>query len=164
MNRTAFFDIFDRFAGAPNTVAKMRELVLELAIRGRLVSQDPKDESAESLLSKILDEKKRYLKGQDRKINPALVAIAVDEEPFSCPASWIWVRLGNISNRIHYGYTASADPLQKAVRLLRITDIQNNAVDWDTVPGCEISKTDLPKYELHDNDILIARTGGTIGK
>src|SRR5205823_5232929 len=46
----------------------------------------------------------------------------------------------------------------------RITDIQDNQVNWDTVPGCTIRAEDVAKYELHENDILIARTGGTIGK
>jgi type I restriction enzyme S subunit len=72
--------------------------------------------------------------------------------------------LATISRKIHYGYTASANKLLKDVRLLRITDIQNNAVDWASVPGCEISGRDIDQYKLEQGDILIARTGGTIGK
>ncbi len=48
--------------------------------------------------------------------------------------------------------------------MLRITDIQNNRVDWPLVPGCQISMDEAQKYLLSPNDILIARTGGTIGK
>jgi type I restriction enzyme S subunit len=48
--------------------------------------------------------------------------------------------------------------------MLRITDIQDNQVNWSTVPGCQIDEIEFSKYELHQNDILIARTGGTIGK
>ena len=47
---------------------------------------------------------------------------------------------------------------------MRITDIQNNSVFWDTVPYCTVSDKELLVYGLNDRDILIARTGGTIGK
>ena len=59
---------------------------------------------------------------------------------------------------------ASAKPEKYDVRLLRITDIQNNSVNWDSVPGCDHNEKDLKSYTLNNNDILIARTGGTIGK
>ena len=66
--------------------------------------------------------------------------------------------------KIHYGYTTSANSNIQDVRLLRITDIQDNKVDWSIVPGCEIEKDDLEKFVLNEGDLLIARTGGTIGK
>ena len=50
------------------------------------------------------------------------------------------------------------------IKFLRITDIQDNKVNWDTVPFCEIEEGKLKTYLLRNNDILIARTGGTIGK
>jgi len=71
--------------------------------------------------------------------------------------------LGNITKRIHYGYTASAKS-DGYVKLLRITDIQNNSVNWVGVPYCEILEKELSNYLLKDKDILIARTGGTVGK
>lgn len=62
-----------------------------------------------------------------------------------------------------YGFTASA--LQTgSFRLLRITDINNGTVDWDSVPYCECDNKDVEKYLLKEDDILIARTGGTTGK
>jgi type I restriction enzyme, S subunit len=73
-------------------------------------------------------------------------------------------RLGEISERIHYGFNASAKPSNSGVRLLRITEIQENAVDWETVLGCDYTNSDLVNYLLNENDIVIARTGGTIGK
>src|SRR5258708_6552240 len=84
--------------------------------------------------------------------------------PMIPPAGWILARLAAISRRIHYGYTASADVALKDVRMLRITDIQENAVDWPSVPGCLIEPDSVEQYRLQKGDILIARTGGTIGK
>lgn len=76
---------------------------------------------------------------------------------------WIEKRLGELS-RINYGYTESASSEKVGPHFLRITDIQDNRVDWATVPYCLIEKADLPKYKLADGDIVFARTGATTGK
>jgi len=76
---------------------------------------------------------------------------------------WAEKRLGDLS-RINYGYTESASAEQVGPHFLRITDIQDNEVDWDTVPYCPIDKSDFPKYKLVDGDIVFARTGATTGK
>ena len=73
------------------------------------------------------------------------------------------MRLKDLSLNIHYGYTASADSIGTH-KLLRITDIQNNKVNWNSVPFCTLSENDAKNYSLKNGDIVIARTGGTIGK
>lgn len=144
--------------------ADIRKSILTLAVQGKLVAQDPNDEPACSLLSQIVEEKQQlFSEGKIRQQNEA-APITEAELPFDVPAGWEWARLSSISRRIHYGFTASAKTEIKDVRLLRITDIQNNAVDWSTVPGCEIAKEDIPQYQLKRGDILVARTGGTVGK
>src|ERR1039457_179089 len=76
---------------------------------------------------------------------------------------WSVKRLGEIS-KVSYGYTAKASFQQKGPKLLRITDIQENNVNWDWVPTCQISQIDFDKYRLNDYDIVFARTGATTGK
>jgi type I restriction enzyme, S subunit len=76
---------------------------------------------------------------------------------------WIQKRLGDLS-RINYGYTESASRDNVGPKFLRITDIQDNGVDWSSVPHCRIDPMVLPKYELTDGDIVFARTGATTGK
>ena len=86
-----------------------------------------------------------------------------DEIPFEIPQGWEWERWGNISQSIQYGYNAPA--LERGViRMVRISDIQDNKVVWDTVPFCMIEEQDIETYLLKENDILFARTGGTVGK
>jgi type I restriction enzyme S subunit len=151
-------------AGAPNGIKKLRELILELAVRGKLVEQDARDESASELLKRIAAEKSRLVaEGKIKKQKP-LTEIVEEEKPFELPAGWEWSQLGQISSDVQYGFTASADHQNGEPLLLRITDIQNNGVNWDTVPGCDISPAEIAGYELKDGDIVIARTGGTIGK
>jgi type I restriction enzyme S subunit len=155
---------FDAVADAPNGVQKLRELILQLAVRGKLVPQDPSEEPASVLLERIEAEKQRLVtKGKIGKLKP-LPSISTVEAPFELPEGWEWVRWAQVAESVQYGYTASANSSIQDVRLLRITDIQDGAVDWDSVPGCEIAESDVPKYELHEGDLLIARTGGTIGK
>lgn len=71
------------------------------------------------------------------------------------------ISIEDVSVKVQYGYTASANEKGNA-KLLRITDIQEGSVDWDSVPFCECP--DLEKYRLQKGDILFARTGGTVGK
>jgi type I restriction enzyme, S subunit len=80
------------------------------------------------------------------------------------PSGWKLEALGKLSSAIQYGYTAKAQPGPVGPRLLRITDIQNDAVRWDEVPFCKIKKEEKQKYLLAPNDILFARTGATVGK
>jgi type I restriction enzyme S subunit len=65
---------------------------------------------------------------------------------------------------INYGYTESASSERVGPRFLRITDIKDDHVDWDSVPYCKIESADVPKYRLASGDIVFARTGATTGK
>lgn len=76
---------------------------------------------------------------------------------------WVKKTLGELS-RINYGYTASASAAKVGPRFLRITDIQKNSVDWESVPYCPIEPADFPKFKLANGDIVFARTGATTGK
>ena len=147
---------------------KLRQSILQDAIEGKLTKewreQNHDVESASVLLEKIKAEKERLVKEKKIRKQKPLPPISEEEVPFEIPESWVWCRLQEVSNNIHYGFNASAKPEKHDVRLLRITDIQNNVVNWDTVPGCDYLEKDLKSYSLNNNDILIARTGGTIGK
>jgi type I restriction enzyme S subunit len=140
----------------------MRELVLELAVQGKLVDQNRCDGNATQLLAAISQERDTRAAKLRTPDDPA--SAEGNEHAFPIPSNWVWTQLGTIALQIQYGYTASADPSATEIRMLRITDIQNNRVDWPSVPGCQIESEEAEKYLLSPNDILIARTGGTIGK
>ena len=76
---------------------------------------------------------------------------------------WEMKELSAVS-AINYGYTESAASEPIGPRFLRITDIQDDRVDWDSVPYCKIEPADLPKYRLASGDIVFSRTGATTGK
>ena len=83
--------------------------------------------------------------------------------PFEVPEGWCWVRVYDISSAIIYGVSESAKSEGK-YKLLRITDIQNNKVNWNTVPLTDYPEEKAASYTLRTGDILFARTGATVGK
>lgn len=76
-------------------IKKLRELILELAVRGKLVPQDPDDEPSSELLKKIAREKARLIKEGKIKKQKTLPEITEDEKPFELPGGWEWAKLGN---------------------------------------------------------------------
>lgn len=159
---------------------KLKKSILQQAVQGKLVPQDPNDEPASVLLERIRTEKERLIKEGKikREKNESVIfrrdnshyeksvdreRCIDDELPFGIPDSWEWIRWGTLSESIQYGYNAPASE-QGRIRMVRISDIQNNAVCWDTVPFCNIEEKDIATYLLRSNDILFARTGGTVGK
>ena len=149
-------------------IDKLRQAILQEAVQGKLTAQwreaNPSVEDASELLNRIEAEKQLLIAEKKIKKEKPLPPIEDEDKPYELPERWVWCRLGEINYDLHYGYTASAKSTHEGIGLLRITDIQNNKVDWSSVPDCDITEKDLPRHLLKENDILIARTGGTIGK
>ena len=160
----------------------LRQKILGLAIRGKLVPQDPNDEPASVLLERIRAEKQQMVKdgtlkpkdikndtiifvGEDNlhyeKFADGTVKCIEEEIPFEVPEGWEWTRLGNLSSLIQYGLSNSAEA-QGTHRLLRITDIQDGKVNWKDVPFTTVENAE--NYLLRKDDIVFARTGATVGK
>jgi len=162
---------------------QLKNSILQWAIQGKLVPQDPNDEPASVLLERIREEKARLVKekkikkdknesiifrGDDNSHYEKFFATGEvkcidDEIPFEIPEGWEWERWGNISLSIQYGYNAPA--IERGdIKMVRISDIHDNVVQWSTVPFCKIAHSEIDTYLLKENDILFARTGGTVGK
>ncbi len=158
----------------------LKKSILQEAVQGKLVPQDENDEPASVLLERIRQEKEALVKaGKIKKDKHESIIFrrdnshyekldgverCIDDEiPFEIPESWKWVRWGTLSESIQYGYNAPAKS-DGDIKMVRISDIQNNQVLWETVPYCDIKEDDIATYLLKENDILFARTGGTVGK
>ena len=142
----------------------LRQKILDLAIHGKLVPQDPNDEPASVLLERIRAEKERLIKeGKIKKGNKSAKTSDKPHYPFELPKGWVWTTVGEISKSILYGVSESAKS-KGEYKLLRITDIKNNAVDWNTVPYTDYDEHKANAYLISDGDILFARTGATVGK
>ena len=164
------------------TGQQLKNSILQMAVQGKLVPQDPNDEPASVLLARIRAEKEQLIKeGKIKKEkNPSIIfrgadnlpyekvgknepVCIADEVPFEIPESWEWVRWGTLSESIQYGYNAPAQENGR-IKMVRISDIQDNSVMWETVPYCDIKEGEIDAYLLKPNDILFARTGGTVVK
>lgn len=141
----------------------MKKTLLQYAIQGKLVEQRSEEGTGEELFAQIQAEKQRLIKAGKIKKEKPLPEITDDEKPFEIPESWMWVRWGDLSQSIQYGYNAPAQESGR-IKMVRISDIQGGKVLWDSVPYCEIKEDDISTYLLGANDILFARTGGTVGK
>ena len=162
---------------------QIKKSVLQEAIQGKLVPQIAGEGTAQELLEQIKAEKLKLVKegklkksalndtiifrGDDNKYwekNSKGVACIDDEIPFEIPSTWIWCRLGDCV-KIIGGYAFKSYELKSVVgnRVIRISDIsENGLVNKNVVKynGYE----DLSQYLIRENDILIAMTGGTVGK
>ena len=111
-------------------IKKLRELILELAVRGKLVAQNPDDEPASKLLERIEAEKAQLIKDGKLKNQKPLAAVSEDEKPFELPVGWEWVRLGSLFNSIISGGTPSK----------RNADFWNGDIPWASVKDLGKSK------------------------
>lgn len=144
-------------------VDDLKNSILLSAFQGKISERNAKDTNIKETLLLIKEEKEEFILSNKNIKKIKLEEILEKEKPFEIPKEWLWVRWGSLSNSIQYGVNNGA--LQNGnVKLVRISDIQNNEIDWNNVPYSLIKEKEIKQYLLKENDILFARTGGTVGK
>ena len=108
MNAAQVIDHFDRICNAPDAIPRLRRFILDLAVRGRLVEQDPNDEPAFELLKRFQAEKARLVKEGKIK-DPRILDHSDDDGPFRLPSLWTWCRLSEVGTIVGGGTPPSAD-------------------------------------------------------
>ena len=167
---------------AQATLKRYRASVLKAAVEGKLTEEwrqeNPPDETGEELLERILVERgKRWEEEQLAKFKakgqkpPKNWQRKYKEPPGpdttdlpGLPEGWVETDVGSLMSFIQYGHTASAITRATGPRFLRITDIRDSGVDWNTVPSCDLTAEEQEKYRLRPGDLVFARTGATTGK
>ena len=110
-------------AGAPNGIKKLRELILELAMRGKLVPQDPSDEPASELLKRISEEKARLVAEGKIKKQKALSERDAEDPAFELPAGWAWARLADVVNVLNGRAYKKEELLDAGTPVLRVGNL-----------------------------------------
>jgi len=110
MNLEIFSDNLERLFDAPNSVDNLRELILTLAIRGKLVPQNPNDEPASKLIIKINSEKEHLITEKKIRSPKLLPPVESNFIPFQIPENWQWVRLGNVGQIVGGGTPKTNHP------------------------------------------------------
>ncbi|EKS2405603.1 restriction endonuclease subunit S [Pseudomonas aeruginosa] len=116
-------DNLSLLAGAPNGIKKLRELILELAVRGKLVPQDPKDEPANELLKRIAEEKARLVAEGKIKKQKALTERDDEAPAFELPAGWAWARLSDVVNVLNGRAYKKEELLDAGTPVLRVGNL-----------------------------------------
>lgn len=150
-------------------IKKLRELILELAVRGKLVPQDPNDEPASELLKRIAAEKAELVKQGKIKKQKPLPEISEEEKPFELPVGWEWVRLGDFTNIIRGitfpGNEKSQFQAPGKIACLRTANVQEK-IDWDDLIYISDSfvKRDDQYLQEHDIVMSMANSRELVGK
>ena len=143
------------------TAKELKASILDLAIRGKLVPQDPNDEPAENLLARIAAEKAKLVKSGKLKKEKPLPPITDDDKPFDLPHGWTWCRLGDIATRITDGTHKTPKYVSSGVRFVSAKDIGNGKLDFDR---CKFITEDehrvlYSRCNPEQGDLLVSKSG-----
>jgi len=148
---------------SPHGIKKLRELILELAVRGKLVPQDSNDEPASVLLEKIASEKERLIKEKKVKNQKALPKISSDEISFVLPKGWEWVRFGEIAQH-NSGKTLDRGRNSGELReYITTSNLYWGRFELKNVRKMPIRDEELEKCMARKGDLLICE-GGEAGR
>ena len=158
---------FDTLFTTEESIDQLKQTILQLAVMGKLVPQDPNDEPAAKLLERIAEEKAQLIKEKKIKKQKALPPIADDEKPFELPNGWEWERIGNLSHFIEYGSSQkTVESLPNGVPVLKMGDIQNGKLILGEHKVMSSDVDELPNLYVKNNDVLYNRTNSAelVGK
>jgi type I restriction enzyme S subunit len=162
MNADLLLAHFDRISEAPDALGRLRGFILDLAVRGKLIEQDPNDEPAVSLLGKIRAQKGQLGIPTDAELIPA------DERPFEIPPNWIWLRLGDVCSKTGSGSTprgGKAVYQRDGVPFLRSQNVHDDGLRLDDVAYITTETHEkMSGTALRPGDLLLNITGGSIGR
>lgn len=148
----------DLYAVKENVI-ELRKAILQLAVTGKLVPQNPKNPPASQLLQEVEAEKRRFVKEGKIKASKPLPDIKVEETPFSLPLGWMWIRLGDIGyTNIGLTYTPS-DVADTGIPVLRSNNIQNGKLDLSALKRVDVQVKG--SVLVQEGDLLICARNGS---
>lgn len=165
MNPAQILVQFDRISDAPDAIPRLRHFILDLAVRGKLVEQDPRDEPASELLKRIQEEKARLAK--EGIINPQskLTTVADGRDDFVLPYTWVLTTLGEVAHKITDGAHKTPTYVEKGVPFISVKDFSGGRLDFSYTRFISPEEHAMlyKRCDPRRGDILIGRIG-TLGK
>ena len=162
MNAERLLQHYERIAEAPDAVARLRKFILDLAVRGKLVPQDPDDEPASELLKRIEKEKSRL------GIKSGSTPLSAAEAPFELPRGWCWSRIGEICSKTGSGSTPRGG--REVYKTFGIPFLRSQNVYDDGLRLSDVAYIDFATHQRMNGtrvlpgDLLLNITGGSIGR
>ncbi len=167
MNAERLLQHYEKIADAPDAIARLRRFILDLAVRGKLVPQEPNDEPASELLKRIAKERaERISRGEMR--NGKLSAVPIDF-PFELPSGWVWLRLGETGN-IFSGNSINEPTREQLAKtqegrpFIATKDVGYGLDRIDYENGLLVELSDKRFKVARTNSVLICAEGGSAGK
>ncbi len=157
---------FDLLLDRPQAIDALEQTLLQLAVRGLLVPQDPADEPASVLLQKIRAEKDRLItEGKIKKDKP-LPPVTDEEKPFELPVGWDWVRVGALASLITSGSRSWKDFYAKeGATFIRSQDIKYDRLEFDERAFVKLpAGAEGVRTQVQLRDLLVTITGANVGK
>jgi type I restriction enzyme S subunit len=152
---------FDLLFTTQASIDQLKQTILQLAVMGKLVKQDPKDEPASKLLERIATEKQQLIKDGKIKKQKPLPPITDEEKPFELPSGWEWAYLNSLLPQFQNGASSRGDKDGKDVIVLRLADIKNWKISLNDTRTLEIAEETIKRYSLKKGDVLIIRVNGS---
>jgi type I restriction enzyme S subunit len=167
MNAERLLAHYERIADAPDAVARLRRFILDLAVRGKLMPQDPKDESALELLKRIAAGKQRLVKAREAVSRDSGVVDA-DKAPFDIPANWAWTNIGEICSKTGSGSTPRGGKSAygaEGIPFLRSQNVHDDGLRLDDVAYIDHqTHRRMEGTVVKPDDLLLNITGGSMGR
>lgn len=149
-------------------ICQLRQSILQEAIQGKLIEQDPNDEPASILLEKIQEERERLIREKKIKKEKPLPPITKDEIPFELPRGWEWTRVGSITKKIGSGSTPTGGKTvytKSGIKFIRSQNVWNNGLKIDDIAFIpEKINQKMKNTIVESNDLLLNITGASIGR
>lgn len=152
---------FDTLFTTEASIDALKQTILQLAVMGKLVPQDPNDEPASELLKRIEQEKAQLVKEGKIKKQKTLPPISEDEKPFELPDGWEWTTMQGLYPEFQNGLSSRGSSSGKDSVVIRLADIKNWKVSFADTRAIAITDSEKQKYCLDKNDILIVRVNGS---
>ncbi|MBE3668951.1 restriction endonuclease subunit S [Vibrio navarrensis] len=150
---------FDTLFTTEESIDQLKQTILQLAVMGKLVPQDPTDEPASELLKRIAEEKAQLVKENKIKKQKALPPISEDEKPFELPSGWEWCRFGNVATSRLGKMLDKSKNVGAPLPYLRNTNVQWHKFDLDDVKLMKIEDSEREEFLVLPGDLLICEGG-----
>lgn len=165
---TRFAQRMDDLACDPADIAPLRRAVLQLAVRGRLVRQDPKDEPASLLLDRIAEERARLVKAGEAAKPKSLLPVSDADYPFTLPAGWMASRFEDVHRKLGAGSTPLGGKrvyVNDGIAFIRSQNVWDDGLRLgDVARITPATHASMKETAVQPNDVLLNITGASIGR
>jgi len=152
---------FDTLFTTEASIAQLKQTILQLAVMGKLVPQDPSDEPAKELIDRISEFREQSFAGKRAKAPKTIRELFESESDHDIPDNWAWCRLGDLVLDFRYGTSRKCSRESSGVPVLRIPNIQNGRIDPTDLKFTDMAASEYEELRLREGDLLLVRSNGS---